>query len=229
MLPGTGGSLPALNGSGRSAISRNAAKAIGIIGAPTQPLAANSSCRSTPATVVGGYLRMLQKDADPPLGERQQKMVDEAAKSNARIVALVASTPTRPVRVTATAGFTAGTNPTIGTLCPARKCSNPAAEAALQATTIAFQGGTDGWKDPQSDRAPNPYIGVKRVQEGLRSGWRAYRKTAHLSPDGCSGSADGCSGGVDGCSGGGFRGRRGRTGGEKSNLTIVFGCKVRAV
>jgi signal transduction histidine kinase len=39
----------------------------------------------TPATVVGGYLRMLQKDVQPPLHERQQKMVDEAAKSFARI------------------------------------------------------------------------------------------------------------------------------------------------
>src|SRR5947209_9054604 len=43
----------------------------------------------TPATVVGGYLRMLQRDTDPPLGERQRKMVDEAEKSCARLVALV--------------------------------------------------------------------------------------------------------------------------------------------
>jgi signal transduction histidine kinase len=43
----------------------------------------------TPASVVGGYLRMLQRDADP-LSERQQKMVDEAAKSCARIVDLIA-------------------------------------------------------------------------------------------------------------------------------------------
>lgn len=43
----------------------------------------------TPASVVGGYLRMLQKDTDP-LTERQRKMVDEAAKSCARLVALVA-------------------------------------------------------------------------------------------------------------------------------------------
>lgn len=42
----------------------------------------------TPASVVGGYLRMLQKDSDP-LTERQRKMIDEAAKSCARLVALV--------------------------------------------------------------------------------------------------------------------------------------------
>jgi signal transduction histidine kinase len=44
----------------------------------------------TPASVVGGYLRMLQRDADPPLTERQRRMVDEAAKSCARLVAIVA-------------------------------------------------------------------------------------------------------------------------------------------
>jgi signal transduction histidine kinase len=44
----------------------------------------------TPATVVGGYLRMLQKDVQPPLHERQKKMVDEAAKSTARIVEIIA-------------------------------------------------------------------------------------------------------------------------------------------
>ena len=43
----------------------------------------------TPASVVGGYLRMLQKDSDP-LSERQRKMIDEAAKSCARLVALIA-------------------------------------------------------------------------------------------------------------------------------------------
>lgn len=43
----------------------------------------------TPASVVGGYLRMLQKENDP-LSERQRKMIDEAAKSCARLVALVA-------------------------------------------------------------------------------------------------------------------------------------------
>jgi K+-sensing histidine kinase KdpD len=44
----------------------------------------------TPASVVGGYLRMLEHDVDPPLSERQRKMVEEAGKSCARIVALVA-------------------------------------------------------------------------------------------------------------------------------------------
>ena len=41
----------------------------------------------TPASVVGGYLRMLQKD--PSLNERQKKMIDEAEKSCARLVAIV--------------------------------------------------------------------------------------------------------------------------------------------
>jgi len=44
----------------------------------------------TPASVVGGYLRMLQRDSDFPLTERQRKMVDEAEKSCARLVALIA-------------------------------------------------------------------------------------------------------------------------------------------
>jgi signal transduction histidine kinase len=44
----------------------------------------------TPASVVAGYLRMLQKDTESPLTDRQQKMVDEAAKACARLVALVA-------------------------------------------------------------------------------------------------------------------------------------------
>src|SRR5438034_2571960 len=44
----------------------------------------------TPASVVGGYLRMLHRDSDPPLSERQRRMVDEAEKSCARIVAIVA-------------------------------------------------------------------------------------------------------------------------------------------
>jgi len=43
----------------------------------------------TPASVVGGYLRMLQRDTDPPLSERQRRMVDEAEKSCARLVAIV--------------------------------------------------------------------------------------------------------------------------------------------
>jgi signal transduction histidine kinase len=44
----------------------------------------------TPASVVGGYLRMLQRDSDPPLSQRQRHMVDEAEKSCARLVAIVA-------------------------------------------------------------------------------------------------------------------------------------------
>jgi signal transduction histidine kinase len=43
----------------------------------------------TPASVVSGYLRMLQRDADQPLSERQKKMVDEAEKSCARLVGLI--------------------------------------------------------------------------------------------------------------------------------------------
>jgi signal transduction histidine kinase len=44
----------------------------------------------TPASVVGGYLRMLQRDAETTLTERQRKMVDEAEKSCGRLVALIA-------------------------------------------------------------------------------------------------------------------------------------------
>jgi K+-sensing histidine kinase KdpD len=44
----------------------------------------------TPASVVAGYLRMLQRDTDTPLSERQRKMIDEAEKSCARLVAIVA-------------------------------------------------------------------------------------------------------------------------------------------
>jgi signal transduction histidine kinase len=44
----------------------------------------------TPASVVGGYLRMLQRDSDQPLSERQRKMIDEAEKSCARLVGLIA-------------------------------------------------------------------------------------------------------------------------------------------
>ena len=44
----------------------------------------------TPASVVGGYLRMLQRDTETPLSDRQRKMVDEAEKSCARLVALIA-------------------------------------------------------------------------------------------------------------------------------------------
>ncbi len=44
----------------------------------------------TPASVVAGYLRMLQKDVDSGLTERQRKMIEEAEKSCARLVAIVA-------------------------------------------------------------------------------------------------------------------------------------------
>ncbi len=44
----------------------------------------------TPASVVGGYLRMLLRDTDSPLTERQRKMIEEAEKSWAHIVELVA-------------------------------------------------------------------------------------------------------------------------------------------
>jgi two-component system sensor histidine kinase EvgS len=44
----------------------------------------------TPASVVGGYLRMLQRDTESPLSERPRKMIEEADKSCARIVALIA-------------------------------------------------------------------------------------------------------------------------------------------
>jgi signal transduction histidine kinase len=43
----------------------------------------------TPVSVVGGYLRMLQRDAEHPLHERHRKMVEEAERSCARIVALI--------------------------------------------------------------------------------------------------------------------------------------------
>jgi signal transduction histidine kinase len=44
----------------------------------------------TPASVVGGYLRMLQADSDTPLSERQRRMIDEAERSCQRLVALIA-------------------------------------------------------------------------------------------------------------------------------------------
>jgi signal transduction histidine kinase len=44
----------------------------------------------TPASVVGGYLRMLQKDQNPPMSARQLHMIEEAEKSCARLVAIVA-------------------------------------------------------------------------------------------------------------------------------------------
>jgi signal transduction histidine kinase len=42
----------------------------------------------TPASVVGGYLRMVDRDGEP-LTERQHKMIEEAEKSCGRLVALV--------------------------------------------------------------------------------------------------------------------------------------------
>jgi signal transduction histidine kinase len=42
-----------------------------------------------PANVVGGYLRMLRQDTTQPLGEPQLRMIDEAQKACARIVALI--------------------------------------------------------------------------------------------------------------------------------------------
>jgi signal transduction histidine kinase len=44
----------------------------------------------TPASVVGGYLRMLLRDTESPLSERQRKMIDEAEKSCSRLVGLIA-------------------------------------------------------------------------------------------------------------------------------------------
>src|SRR5437763_820353 len=43
-----------------------------------------------PASIINGYLRMLQRDNHPPLSERQLKMIDEAVKSCARMVGMVA-------------------------------------------------------------------------------------------------------------------------------------------
>jgi two-component system OmpR family sensor kinase len=43
----------------------------------------------TPASVVVGYLRMLQKD-NASLTDRQRKMIDEAEKSCARIIGMIA-------------------------------------------------------------------------------------------------------------------------------------------
>jgi signal transduction histidine kinase len=43
----------------------------------------------TPVSVVGGYLRMLQRDTENPLTDRHRKMVEEAERSCARIVALI--------------------------------------------------------------------------------------------------------------------------------------------
>ena len=43
----------------------------------------------TPASVVGGYLRMLQGESDVPLSQRQRRMIDEAERSCQRLVALI--------------------------------------------------------------------------------------------------------------------------------------------
>src|SRR5262245_7747945 len=44
----------------------------------------------TPAGIIAGYLRMLQRDADQPLTDRQRRMIDEAEKSCAKLVAMIA-------------------------------------------------------------------------------------------------------------------------------------------
>jgi signal transduction histidine kinase len=44
----------------------------------------------SPTSVVGGYLRMLQRDAESPLTDRQRKMIDEAEKSCGKLAALIA-------------------------------------------------------------------------------------------------------------------------------------------
>ncbi|PWT86954.1 MAG: hypothetical protein C5B57_00135 [Blastocatellia bacterium] len=43
----------------------------------------------TPASVVGGYLRMLLRDTESPLSERHLKMVSEAERSCQRLVVLI--------------------------------------------------------------------------------------------------------------------------------------------
>ena len=44
----------------------------------------------TPTSVIGGYLRMLMRDAEHPLSDRQRKMIEEAEKSCVRLSALIA-------------------------------------------------------------------------------------------------------------------------------------------
>jgi signal transduction histidine kinase len=44
----------------------------------------------TPASVVSGYLRMLMRDTESPLSDRQRKMIEEAEKSCTRLVAVIA-------------------------------------------------------------------------------------------------------------------------------------------
>lgn len=43
----------------------------------------------TPVSVVGGYLRMLQRDSAPPLTATQRRLIDEAIRSCAHLSALV--------------------------------------------------------------------------------------------------------------------------------------------
>ncbi len=44
----------------------------------------------TPASIIAGYLRMLERDTDPALSDRQGKMVTEASRSCERLVAIIA-------------------------------------------------------------------------------------------------------------------------------------------
>jgi len=44
----------------------------------------------TPASVIGGYLRMLQSDTSQSLSERHRTLVDHAAKSCTRLIELIA-------------------------------------------------------------------------------------------------------------------------------------------
>jgi two-component system sensor histidine kinase ArlS len=43
----------------------------------------------TPASVISGYLRLLQKDPNAELGERQRHMIDEAERSCVRLVGML--------------------------------------------------------------------------------------------------------------------------------------------
>jgi signal transduction histidine kinase len=43
----------------------------------------------TPASVVGGYLRMLKREGGDPLTPQQRKMIDEAEKSCGRLVEMI--------------------------------------------------------------------------------------------------------------------------------------------
>lgn len=63
----------------------------------------------TPASVVGGYLRMLQDDAESPLSPRHARMVGEAARSCARLVTLINELSEIGRLDTGTAGFASDT------------------------------------------------------------------------------------------------------------------------